>query len=280
MKTISRLFLAASLAATLGFSGIISGVSIIINDEPITLYEVYKYSEKLKISKKESLDFLVRQKLEEAQIKKLRIDADVFEVDNFIEKIAAQNGLSQYEFLNMIKAKNIDIDDYKTEIKDNIKKEKLYASIYREKLTPIEEADIEAFYNENIKEFAVANKFEITSYISNDPQALQAILNNPMMKPETVQIENATLESSQLSNQLKSLLNATQIGNFTQISNIQNKATMFYVKDKSDITTLPLKDVKQNIYSVLSKQNEAKILKDYFEKIKASATIKVIRNPS
>lgn len=280
MKIIPRIVVSASLCATLGFSGIITGISVIINDEPITLYEVYKYSEQFKISKKESLDLLVRQKLEDAEIKKFNINANAFEVDQYIEKLANNNGLNTYEFLNMIKSKNIKIDDYKKEIKSKIKQDKLYRRIYSDKLQTIEESEIENFYNSNPDQFQIANNFDLTIYSSADENALKAIQNNPMLQPQNVSILHQSLSANGLDEQLKALLNKTNQGAFTQILNIKNTPTMFYVKEKRDYKTIPFADVKQTIYRVLSQQQEQKTLKDYFEKVKSSASINVVRSPA
>lgn len=280
MKIIPRILLGASLCATLSFSGIITGVSVIINDEPITLYEVYKYSQKFKISKKESLDLLVRQKLEESQIKKFGIDADIFEVDQYIENLANNNGMSQYEFFNMLKSKNIKVDDYKEEIKAKIKKDKLYQKIFAGKLKSIDESEVEKFYKSNPEQFRQANSFDVTSYTSTNGNDLVAIIKNPMLQPSGVQIEDKEIPASALSNQLKALLNQTKDGTFSKITTIKNQKLMFFVKEKKDFITLPYDKVKQSIYRVLSQQKEQAILKDYFEKIKASATIDVVRSPA
>ncbi len=280
MKIIPRLLVSASICATLGFSGIITGVSVIINDEPITLYEVYKYSEKYKVSRKESLNILVRQKLEDSQIKKLRINADTFEVDRYIENLANKNGLSQYEFLNMLKSKDVKIDDYREELKQKIKKDKLYQSIYRDKIKSVEDSELENFYAQNPNEFKVANSFNVSIYTSQDGKELQSIQNNPMLQPAGVKTENKMLNSNTLDNKLKALLNSTKQGTFTQILNIQNTPTMFYVREKKDFTQIPYEEVKKNIYRVVSKQKEEKVVKDYFEKLKSSAAITVVRSPS
>ncbi|WP_024955461.1 peptidylprolyl isomerase [Sulfurospirillum arcachonense] len=280
MNIISRLFLSASVCVTLGFSGIITGVSVIINNEPITLYEVYKYSEQYKISKKEALNVLVRQKLENSQIKKLNIDADIFEIDQFIENLANKNGLSQYEFLNMLKSKNINIDDYKQDVKTKIKQEKLYGRIFKEKLKAIEENELNDFYKKNPSKFKVANSFSVNIYTSQNANDLKAIQKNPMLQPESVKIENKILTSNILNNKLNAVLNDTREGLFTHILTVENIPTMFYIKEKKDLTVLPFEQVKNSIYNMLSKQQEKQVIDEYFEKMKSSASIKVVRSPA
>jgi len=280
LKIIQRILVGTILCATLSFSGIVTGVSVVINNEPITLYEVYKYSQKFKISKKEALNLLVRQKLEKSQIKKLGISADIFEVDKYITNLASRNGLSQYEFLNMLKSKEINIEDYKKEIKEKIKKDKLYQSIYRDKIKGLKDEDIKKFYNDNPNDFKFANTFDVTIYQSKNGKSLQAIKNNPMMQQKDVKIQNKTITADTMDEKLKGLLNSTKQGKFTQILNIKNTLTMFYVKEKKDFKQISYEDAKNNIYRVLSKQKEDMAIKDYFEKLKSSASISVVRSPS
>lgn len=280
VKIIPRILVSTSICATLGLSGIITGVSVIINDEPITLYEVYKYSEKYQLSRNESLNLLVREKLEQSEMKKLRIDADIFEVDQYIEKLANNNGMSQFEFLNMLKSKNIQIDEYKDEIKSKIKKDKLYRSIFANKQVTIEEKELSDFYNSNPDQFKVANSFDVTAYSATDGNSLVSIMKNPMIQPQGVQVTSQVLQANTLNDQLKALLNSTKDGEFSKIININNNPTMFYLKKKDNFETIPFESVKQSIYQVLSKQKEEKILKDYFEKVKSSASIDVVRSPS
>ncbi len=279
MKFFPRLLIATSICSTLAFSGIITGVSVIINNEPITLYEVYKYSQQYKISKKESLDILIRQKLEDSQIKKYRISASLFEVDDRLNNLAVQNNLSQYEFLNLLKSKNIKIDEYKEDIKTKIKKEKLYRMIFADKVSSISPIAVENFYKENPSQFEVANSFDVSIYTGKTQADLQAIVQNPMLRSEAVKVEEKLLTASTLDNKLKGLLNTTKEGSFTQILSIQNQPTMFFIKAKKDLTTIPFDKVKDRISSVLSRQQEEKTITDYFEKLKASASIKVLRSP-
>jgi len=279
LKFFPRLIIATYVCSTLAFSGIITGVSVVINNEPITLYEVYKYSQQYKISKKESLDILIRQKLEDAEIKKYRISANLFEVDERLSNLAGQNNLSQYEFLNLLKSKNIKIDEYKADLKTKIKKEKLYRKIFADKISTINPEAVESFYKENPNQFAVAGSFDVSIYTSKNQADLQAIIQNPMLRLENVKVEDKLLVASTLDNKLKGLLNTTKEGSFTQILSIQNQSTMFFVKAKKDVTTIAFDKVKDRIASVLSRQQEEKTINEYFEKLKASASIKVLRSP-
>jgi hypothetical protein len=270
----------ASILATFAFSGIVTGISVIINNEPITLYEVYKYSKKYKISKKESLDILIRQKLEDAEIKKYRISTDLFEVNERVKRLAQQNNLSEYEFLNLLKSKNIKISKYKEDLKTKIKKEKLYRQILSSKISQVTAKDAKNFYKKNISQFKFASGFDVSIYIAKNRADLRAIKKNPMLRLQNVEVKEKSLVANNMDKKLVGLLNNTKEGSFTQILSIQNRPTMFYIKAKKGLRTIAYEKVKNNIYNVLSRKKEEKTINNYFEKIKASAAIKVLRSPS
>ena len=154
--------LCAALCTTSLSAATIDGVAIVINKEPITLYDVYKYSKRFNIEKKEALDILVRQKLEESEIKKLDISVTNFDVDQAIETLAISNNMSQFDFINMIKSKNIDIAEYKEELKNKLKRDKLYRHILSAKAQQVSDGELKAYYNENQNEFSQASSFDVT----------------------------------------------------------------------------------------------------------------------
>ncbi len=280
MKLFPRVLLASALISSLSFSGLVNGVAIIINKEPITLYEVYKYAEHFKMTKKEALDLLVRQKLEDAEIKAQGIEADLFEVDNYIKKLAQNNGISEFDFLKMLKSQNIEIETYKNDLKSKIKRDKLYQNIVREKMQPITDKELEDFYNANKSEFEVATSFDVVAYHSSNEEDLKTIIKNPMATPQSVTLKTELLENEKLNPKLQSLLGRTKSGEFSQIIKLENSFLMFYLKEKQGVSYIDFEKAKSSIYSVLYQQQEQKVLSDYFEKAKSSASIEVLRNPS
>ena len=78
LKLLTFVTLGAMLSLSSANAALVDGVSIIINKEPITLYDIHKYATRFNLSKKEALDILVRQKLEDSEIKKLAISVDNF----------------------------------------------------------------------------------------------------------------------------------------------------------------------------------------------------------
>ena len=279
LKVLTFVTLAGSLLFSPVNAATVNGVSVIINKEPITLYDVFKYSQRFNISKKESLDILVRQKLEDSEIKKLGISIDNFEVDQYIENLAISNNMSQYDFLNMISSKNINISEYKEDLKKKLQRDKLYKKIVSTKMQQMGDGELQAYYNENLNEFSQAAAFDVTIYTSTNQQSLAAIQNNPMSAVSDVQLQEAKIEAGKTDPKLLALLNKTAQGKFSSINKSDSNYVMFFVKEKHNVQSVSFADAKNYIYSKLGEGKEKKAIEEYFEKLKSSANIQVVRAP-
>jgi len=279
LKVLTFVTLGASLLFSPVNAATIDGVSVIINKEPITLYDVFKYSQRFNISKKESLDILVRQKLEESEIKKQNISVDNFEVDQYIESLAISNNMNQYDFLNMIRSKNIDIAEYKEDLKKKLQRDKLYKKIVSTKMKQLDEGELKAYYNDNLHEFSQAGAFDVTIYTSANQQSLSTIQSNPMSAVNDVQLQEGRIEAGKTDPKLLTLLNKTQKGKFTAISKTDSNYVMFFIKEKHNVQSVSFDDAKNYIYSKLGEGKEQKGIEEYFEKLKSSANIQVVRAP-
>lgn len=278
-KLLSLVTLSTALLFSSANAGTVDGVSLIINKEPITLYDVFKYSNRFNISKKEALDILVRQKLEDSEIKKQNISVDAFEVDQYIENLAISNKMNQYDFLAMIQSKNIEIAEYKEDVKSKIKREKLYKKIVSTKMQQLGESELQAYYNENAGEFSQAASFDVTVYTSPSQEALVAIQNNPMSVSSNVELKDTTIEATKVDPKLAFMLNATPNGKFSSIVKSDPNFVMFFIKNKNDVKSIAFADAKNYIYAKLAEGKEQKAIEEFFEKLKSSANIQVIRAP-
>ena len=278
-----KLLIFVTLSLTLFFSPLnastVDGISLIINKEPITLYDIHKYATRFNLSKKEALDVLIRQKLEDSEIKKLGISADSFEVDQYIENLAISNGVSQYEFLNLIRSKNIDVAEYKEDLRSKLQRDKLYKKIISTKLQQVGDNELRAYYNDNLNEFSQASTFDVTIYSSADQQALQAIAQNPMSAVSGVELKEATFEAAKTDPKLTLLLNKTAQGSFSTMVKSDQNFVLFFVKKKHNVQNIAFEDAKNYISNRLAEGKEQKAIEEYFEKLKASANIQVVRAP-
>lgn len=279
LKLLTFVTLGAMLSLSSANAALIDGVSIIINKEPITLYDIHKYATRFNLSKKEALDILVRQKLEDSEIKKLAISVDNFEVDQYIENLAISNNMNQYDFLEMLRSKNINVTEYKDDLKKKLQRDKLYKKIISTKMQQSNENELRAYYDDNQGEFSQATAFDVTIYTSADQQALQSLAKNPMSAVNGVELKEATFEAAKIDPKLALLLNKTAQGSFTSMVKSDQSFVMFFVKTKHNIQSVSFDEAKNYIYSKLAEGKEQKAIEEYFEKLKSSANIQVVRAP-
>ena len=278
-KSLKFLTLSMLCSGSLAYAGLVNGISVIVDNEPITLYEIHKVSEKLKVTKEKALDLLVQKRLEDAQIKRLGITTDKFEVDERISDLATQNGLSEYEFLQFLKSKDIDVTEYKEELKNKIKQEKLIQRIFASKVNSIDVEDMKRYYESNKEEFTKTDTFEVVKYESANKESLQQALNSPMMLISDVSVKAMELSSSSLDPKTAYFLNQTGEGSFTPILSSNLTHLAYLVKAKKDTKIIPFEQARNVIESKLSESQREDAVSNYFEKLKAKADITVLRRP-
>lgn len=257
----------------------IDGISLVINNEPITIYEIHKYSKAFNISTSKAIDILIQKKVEDREIKLSDIKVDSYDVEEEMKKIAKRNRLSLDEFKEALEDKGIDIDEYKEDLKDKIKKEKLYKKIASAKIRKATEDDLKRYYKNNINEFSIPSKIEIAEYSSADKNELLKVMQQPMYNSDQITITNKEISAKELHPKLLYILSQTKEGQFTPILKAGDSFVTLYIKKKKDVQALPFEQVKDAVFAKVMKERERDVIREYFEKIKAEAKIIVLRKP-
>jgi len=272
-----RVFLIWIFLINLVYAGLINAIAILVNNEPITLYDIDLKMQKEYISKKEAIDKLIEEILYKQELRKNNIEVDIFDVDNYIKRLASLNGLTPYEFKNAISARQ-DYEEFEKELKRRILHEKLVRKISAGKIKLATDEDLKIYYQNHINEFKIPKSVEVTLYMSKKRFALEKIKQNPLISQQDVIVKNLTINlDEKISNEVKFILINTKEKSFSPIF-IENKAyNMFYIIDKKGIKTIPFKEVKNKIFQIVMKQREDEFLKDYFIKLRLKADIKFLK---
>ncbi len=279
IKNKKILLSALLLASFLEAKSLLNGVSVIVEEEPITLYEIHRLSKQENISLNKALDVLITNSLKNSQIKKLGIQASEFEINQEIKKIADKNNMSIDEFLEMINSDGVDRDEYREKVSENIKSGKLFQKIFMQKKYDISDAEIKKFYEENRDRFSQIGEFAVSVYRAKTKLELNEALKNPMAPNEGVSIEDKNLNSSSISKRELYFLNQTPIGKFTPPIQVEDGYVSYLVNDKIGSKNLPFEDAKPLAKEYLLKSKEQELIENYFEKLKADAHIEILRRP-
>ncbi|RXJ86860.1 peptidylprolyl isomerase [Arcobacter sp. CECT 8985] len=265
------------LSTTISFADLVDAVALVVNDEPITLYDIDKRMVDSNLTKKQAVGALIDEILYNQLIKEKNITVDALDVNNYMEKLAASNGMDLYTFKSVVKQKYRNYDAYEAQIKKRIEREKLIGKLVRGNLKIATEDDLKIYYNNNKPQFSMAKEIKVVQYVSKDKKALIETMKNPIATSDGVSRTELTLKQKDLNSQMRYLLNGTKINRFTPIFTANNQYVTLLISKKIGVDIVPFEEVKNKIFTVVMQQREQNFLKEYFEKLKLTANIKVVR---
>lgn len=276
----NRALLLSCVASAILYAGIVDGVAVTVNSKAITMYEIVKLSESAKISREEAVEKLIEKKIEESELAKQNIYIDDFDIEKKVEQIASSNGMTLLTFKDALNARLIDYSAYKNEIKNKMARERLYQKITYQKYTPAEESELKLFYENNKDMFKSPKIIEAVQYSSKNQANLESLISSPLSDPKGIDKENLIVESASLEPALRYLLTNTKDGSFTQIMSVDGKFVSFYIKDKKDFFVPEFDSIRGEVQAAYNSKKEEDAVREYFEKLKAAAKIKIVRLPN
>lgn len=168
-------FLSLIFGFCLANADVINGVVAVVENEPITHYELNKMIKTRGLNPNDALETLIKNKLQVAEIKRLGIITSDYETNERIKAIAAQNKISVDTMQASIKKQGGTWDEFKENVRNSLQEEKLYAAIFKEVAKSVTPENVEKFYNENPSLFTTYDSVNLIRYISKNANALSAI---------------------------------------------------------------------------------------------------------
>lgn len=254
----------------------INGISAIIDGEIITDYDIQKLIDALKISPSQALNILIRQKLEDAQIKAMEINPSEIEINAQMSQIGAHSGFKDWsDFEQALKNQGVNINDFRAQVKNNIALEKLYSNITNRPNANITQENARRFYQNNKSLFSRFINATITQYSSQNAQDLE---NLKAKKPNNALSAKAQkISATSTDARLVELVANTKIGDFTPIIPQGGFYVMFKINDKDGIYTPNFEDIEENVAQAMIAQEKEAMIEDYFNKLRVSANIQIIK---
>jgi len=270
------------LLAPLLFSDIIDGIAITVDAETITLYEIRQEQEISQQDVKQTVDQLIRQKLEQIEAKNRNITVSNQEVLDELKKMAQQNNmtLSQlYEAMSSVR--HLTESQTKKKTKEKILKRKLFDAIAMSQMEEPTDEEVEQYYELHLDEYQVPRSIDTIVYSSQSQEALQKKISNPMMYIPEVKTENTTLIAAKINPRLTQLLIKTKNDSFTPIIPQMGSTghMSFYVLKKNDINTPPLELIRPQVENKIMEDAREHILNEHFQRMRVNANIKILRLP-
>ncbi|WP_298690836.1 peptidylprolyl isomerase [uncultured Sulfuricurvum sp.] len=276
-----RPLLLSTLLASFLWSAPVGGVSVLVKNTPITMYEIQEEMKQSGTSAKQSADTLIRKKLEQLEAQEKKITVSSAEINEEIQRMAAQNNLSVDQFINAMQTvRGLDEKGLKAKVSESITGQKLYNSIAFSKMgQPSAEEEAE-YYQLHLDEFSRPESFDVTTYFAASQEALQAKIADPMRHIESIQSKEENIPYGAINPQLAQIMNKIPVGSFGPIlPNGQNGFMSFYMRDKQNVVTENLDSVRPQIDNMIVGEKRNQVLNDYFTRLRLSADIKVLRLP-
>lgn len=276
-----RSFTLSVALATCLWSAPIGGVAVLVKNSPITLYEVQQEMKLSGTNATQSTDTLIRKKLEQLEASEKKITVSSAEIDEELSRMAAQNNLSQEQFLNAMQTvRGLSEKDLRARVEESIKGQKLYSAIAFSKMAQPTAEEESEYYQLHLDEFSRPESFDVTTYVSPSQEALAAKIADPMRHIEIIQSKEESLPYAKINPQLAQILNKTAIGSFSPIlPNGKNGFMSFYIREKNNVITENLESVRPQISNAIIGEKRNQVLNDYFTRLRLSADIKVMRLP-
>jgi peptidyl-prolyl cis-trans isomerase SurA len=193
-KSILYILILAIFGLSEGICGatIIDKIVAIVNGEIITLAELERYYSNLqdgaeasgnagekraKIfeSRKEALDRLIEEKLIDQQCKKLSITVSTRDLDMAIENVKKVNAITDEQLRSALMAEGVSFEDYRQELREQIKRNKLVSRVVRREVI-VDEERLKRFYSEHVARFKEPDQIRASHILILIPQDADDLL--------------------------------------------------------------------------------------------------------
>jgi len=250
----------------------IDRIAIIVNNIPITTYDIQKMIKKTN-NQNIAIETLINDALIKSAIKKRNIYIDDFDIEKRLEEIANKNNMSLFDFKTMLIQKG-ELNSFKDKIRKELEIQHLM-SYYNKSITA---NDVKNYYDTHLNEFKTAKEIIATIYTSSNPKLLEKIKENPLLLSNNVNVENVKFNYKKTDPKIFIFLNKVNKNSFSPIISLsQNRYSLFYITDKKGNIILPFKEVEMYIFSMLIQKQKQKSITKLLENLRAKANIEYLK---
>ncbi|EGK8087619.1 peptidyl-prolyl cis-trans isomerase [Campylobacter lari] len=273
-----KFLISCCFAANILYAQTLGGVAMIVENQPITLYDIEQTMKELKTDdKQKAIAFLVDNKVQQSEAKKLGIYVSTFELNEKLAQIAKGNKTDINGLQSKIEKDGLSFEVFKNKIRKDLEREKLYRSIMQNAKINIDDETLKHFYESNLDKFSTFSNIDLVVYNSTNPELLQQLAQNPMYKNSQIKSKAISLNAASLDPRLLALLNNTKIGEFTPVLNGENTYIVYFVKEKYGKNPIEFDLIKDQVSNVYTLTQKEQALKNHLDKIRANAHIEELR---
>ena len=311
------IFLIFGLSEGICGATIIDRIVAIVNGEIITLSELERYRSKLREgseatgnpwekrakvleSRREILDRLIEEKLVDQQCKKWAIKVSERDIDMAIEDVKRLNAITDEQLKMALMADGLSWEDYRQQLREEIKRAKLVSRIIRQEFT-VDQEGLKKFYIEHIERFKEPDQIRASHILIRIPQDADDLLVEALRhKCETISErlrrgedfgELALLYSGDASAKSGGDLGFFKKGELLpeferctfnlqtgQLSSIVRTKIGFHiikVTGRKEGSVIPYEEVKEKVKNQYIEEESSRLYEAWLKKVKAESFIEV-----
>ncbi len=269
---------------------ILDKIVAVVNGEIITLYDLKKEVKKASLSGgvginlndkqvvKQFLSEMINRVLLKEEANRLGIKVSKFEVDNQLRQIINDSELTEQEFKDELKKQGITLEEFRKNLEDNIKINKLISYMVRSKIVVTDE-DIKKYVQAHHLKFEKKQRVHILLCESQDKKSLEQIVvnkDNKISVPNSVKVlDIGYVALKGLQEKWKQELAGVKKGNLTPVFQVDGKYVRLFVKDRDIEDPLSNPKIKNKIKNEIYRAKLKKRYYDYINKLRSKAVIEI-----
>jgi peptidyl-prolyl cis-trans isomerase SurA len=299
---------------------IVDRIVAVVNDEVITLTELNSslkpYAEKIRSLgyspekeqqllfnvRKDMLDRLINQKIEDQEIERSKVKISEEEINQTIERIKETNYLTDEQLRAALAKDGLTMETYREKVKGQILRARLVNLKVKSKIV-ITKEDVKAYYEEHIKEYGGEQKYHLRNIIMKVPLFLDSekkleikakmdeILEK-LKEGESFEVLAAKYSESPaasdggnlgtfgfdaLSPQLQKAIGKIKPGEFTPVIDTDQGYQIFFLEEIISAQGKTLEEVTPEIERKLLNESIDKKYREWITDLRKQSVIKIIQ---
>ncbi len=311
------IFLIFGLSEGICGAKIIDKIVAIVNGEIITLSELEQHRSKLRDgseaagnpwekrakvfeSRREILNRLIEEKLIDQQCKKRAIKVSVRDIDMAIEEVKRLNALNDEQLKGVLKAEGLSMEDYRQQLREQIKRVKLVSRVIRPELI-VDDEGLKRFYIEHIERFKEPDQIRASHILIVIPQDADDLLVEALRHKGEMILErlgrgedfgelarlysdDASAKSGgdlgyfkrgELLQEFERIIFNLQRGLFSDLVRTKMGFHIIKVTEKKEGSVIPYEEVVEKVKSQYIEEESQRLYKAWLQKVKEESFIEV-----
>ena len=248
------------------------------------------------------LNDLIDEKLADQEIRNTGIFVDEREIDNAVEQVKAMNYYSDEDLRMALKASDITMEEYRDEIKQQIRRNKLVNIKIKSKII-ITDSDIENYYKNNPDKYAPKKKYMLRNILMTYPagadtplretvygrmRTVYQLLENGAVFDEIAKQYSEAMNANdggmlgffsydELAKNIAEAIKGLKPGEFSSITETDQGYQIFFVEKIEEKGGRALSEVKDEIRQLLYEETVNKKFQTWIDQLRGEAHIEIIR---